>query len=93
MQITIEVPDNIGSRLATKWHNLPQRSLEIIAAKAYKSGILTAAEVRQMLNLPTRLAVDEFLKREGAYLHYTEADLEQDIQAVANVIQANDCCL
>jgi len=72
---------------------LPQRSLEIMAAQAYKSGILTAGEVRRMLNLPSRLAVDEFLKREGAYLHYTEADLEHDLQAVAKVIQTNDHCL
>ncbi|EDX77978.1 hypothetical protein MC7420_7716 [Coleofasciculus chthonoplastes PCC 7420] len=93
MQISLEIPDDIGSRLTAKWHNLPQRSLEIMAAQAYKSGILTAGEVRRMLNLPSRLAVDEFLKREGAYLHYTEADLEQDLQAVAKVIQTNDHCL
>jgi predicted HTH domain antitoxin len=39
-----------------------------------------------MLNFSSRWETYEFLKREKAYLPYTEDDLEQDAQAIRNVL-------
>lgn len=86
MQITIEIPNEIAHHLKTKWNNLPQRTLELLAAEAYRTQIITAAEVRRMLQLPSRLAVDAFLKQEGVYLDYTKVEIEQDIDAVEKVL-------
>jgi hypothetical protein len=39
-----------------------------------------------MLNFSSRWETYEFLKREKAYLPYTEDDIEQDAQAIRNVL-------
>lgn len=82
MQITIEIPDEIAHRLEQQVGNLSQRVLESAVAEAYRSQLISAAEVQQMLHLPSRLATDAFLKHHKAYLPYTEADIDQDLQAI-----------
>ncbi|MFW5666388.1 MAG: UPF0175 family protein [Coleofasciculus sp.] len=86
MQITIEVPDNIANQLQLQPANISRRFLELIVADNYRKGHIGAAQVRQMLNFSSRWETYEFLKREKAYLPYTEDDLEQDSQAIRNVL-------
>jgi predicted HTH domain antitoxin len=86
MQITIELPDNIANQLQPS--NISRRVLELIAADHYRQGQIGAAEVRQMLNFSSRWETYEFLKREKAYLPYTEDDLEQDVQNIRSVLGA-----
>ncbi len=78
MQITIEIPDDIGDRLTQQLGNLPRRTLESFVIEAYRAELITSAEVGRILNLASRWEVDAFLKQAGAYLHYTEADLQKD---------------
>lgn len=73
MQITIELPDDIASQLPTG--NISCRVLELIAADSYRQGRIGAAEVRRLLNFSSRWETYEFLKREKAYLPYTEDNL------------------
>lgn len=82
MQITVEIPDEIAQRLNATEGNLSRRLLEVIVADAYSSGKISTAEVRQILQLPSRLTVHSFLKRMGVYLNYDEAELEQDLQTL-----------
>lgn len=82
MQITIEIPDAIAQRLDQTWGSLSRRFLEVIIADAYHGGKINTAEVRQILNLPSRLETHAFLKRMGVYLNYDEAELEQDLQTL-----------
>jgi hypothetical protein len=82
MQITIEIPDNIARRLEQQVGNLPKRVLASVVAEAYRSQLISAAEVQQVLHLSSRLATDAFLKQHEAYLPYTETDIEQDLQAI-----------
>ena len=84
MQITIELPDDIVNQL--KSVNVSRRVLELIAADYYRQGRIGASEVRQILNFSSRWETYEFLKREKAYLPYTEDDLEQDVQAIRNLV-------
>ncbi|MFB2772209.1 UPF0175 family protein [Pelatocladus sp. BLCC-F211] len=58
--------------------------MELIAADNYRQGCIGAAEVRQMLNFSSRWETYDFLKREKAYLPYTEDDLEQDVKAYSD---------
>lgn len=69
-------------RLKGQWTDIPRHALEALAIEAYRVGILTSAEVQRMLNLRSRWEADTLLKRAQAYLDYTEADLEQDIQTL-----------
>lgn len=82
MQITVEIPDEIVQRLDQTLGSLSRRLLEIIVADAYHCGKVNTAEVRQILNLSSRLETHAFLKRMGVYLNYDEAELEQDLQTL-----------
>jgi len=85
MQITIEIPDDFAQRLDQTAGNLSQRLLELIVTDAYSQGKINTAEVRQILNLPTRLSVHSFLKQMNVYLNYDETELEQDLQTLNQV--------
>lgn len=80
MEVLLNVPDDIVEKLHATWADVPARALQTLAAEAYRSGALTAAEVQRMLGLSSRWETDAVLKREGAYLHYSEEDLQQDIE-------------
>jgi predicted HTH domain antitoxin len=82
MQITIEIPDELAYQLEIERSALSRHILENLVVEAYKSERITSAEVGRILSLPSRFAVDDFLKAHAAYLHYTEADLEQDIETL-----------
>ena len=86
MEISISVPDEIARKLETEWRDLPRHALEALAADAYRHELLTAGQVRELLGLPTRLDVDAFLKRAGAYLLYDEEDLENDRQTLEKLL-------
>ena len=80
MQVLLQVPDEIVEKLQARWTDLPRHALEALAAEAYRSRILTSAEVRRMLGLASRWETDAFLKRADAFLHYSEEDLQEDIE-------------
>lgn len=86
MQVTIEIPDSIANSLQLQSKNLSHRVLELLVADHYRQGHIGAAEVRRLLNFPTRWETYEFLKTEKAYLPYTEADLEEDVQAIRTAL-------
>lgn len=81
MQITIDIPEEYVERLEPELLQLPQRILEAIVVDAYQANRLTSAEVGRILNL-NRFQVDAFLKQHQAYLHYTIADFNQDLQTL-----------
>jgi predicted HTH domain antitoxin len=83
MQIEIELPDDIANQLLPV--DVSRRILELIVADRYRQGCIGASEVRRILNFAFRWETYEFLKREKAYLPYTEEDLEQDVQTIRNL--------
>ena len=80
MRVTIQLPDDISAALKEQWDDVPRRSLEAIAVEAYRSGALTESQVRRLLGLESRFQVHALLKEHGVPLHYTPADLEDDLQ-------------
>lgn len=81
MEISIQIPDDIGERLHSRWQDLPRHALEALVIDAYRREVLTAAEAQGILGLPSRHNTDAFLKEAGADLGYTWQDLEEDLQA------------
>ena len=77
MQITLELPEDIGQELQSKWKDLPRAALESLALESYRSRALTAAQLRTLLGFETRMQVDAFLKEHEIY-DFTAADFEQD---------------
>ncbi|NET10123.1 MAG: UPF0175 family protein [Merismopedia sp. SIO2A8] len=79
MQIMLSIPDLLVNRVQERWDNLPRKALEMLVIEAYRSELITRAEVGKILELPHRLQVDVFLKDAEAYLHYDLNDFEQDL--------------
>ena len=80
MRVTIQLPDDISAVLAEQWDDVPRRSLEAIAVEAYRSGALTESQIGRLLGLESRFQVHALLKEHSVPLHYTPADLEDDLQ-------------
>jgi len=78
MKITLDIPDNIVQQLTETPEELQRYLLELLVIEAYRTERITHFQVGQILNLPSRWAVDAFLKAHHAYLHYNEEDLESD---------------
>lgn len=79
-RVAIELPEDIADRLASQPGDLSRIALEAIAAQGYRNGKLTHAEIQRMLGFASRWETDAFLKQAGAYLDYSEADLEDDLK-------------
>ena len=77
MDVTIHIPDDLATRLGTAG-DLPRRVLEALAVEEFRSGRLTQAELRRLLGLATRQALDAFLKSHNVYAPYTVDDLDRD---------------
>jgi predicted HTH domain antitoxin len=85
--VSLELPDDVAERLEQGGRDLARRALEALALEAYRAGEITAAQVQQMLGLASRWETEAFLKDRQAYLRYSEADLEADLQALHRVAQ------
>lgn len=81
MTIAVELPEEIAGQLARKWGDLPARAREAIVVEGYRSGALSQAQVQRFLGHGSEWETDEFLKKAGVYLEYSEEDLARDIQA------------
>lgn len=76
MQITIDLPEELIQHFNRD--RLAHQILEALVIQAYQIEKITHADVGRILGLPSRWAVDAFLKQHNADLHYDEADLEHD---------------
>lgn len=85
MHITITIPDDIAQRLTQQVNDLSGFAVEAIALEAYRAERITSAEVGRILQLESRWDVDAFLKQAGAYLHYTDTDLEEDRETLRQI--------
>ena len=86
MVVQLQVPDDIAEKLVEKWSDIPRCALEALAADAYQEGVLTAYEVQRLLGLSSRWKTEDFLKRSGADLGYTEDDLREDTATLHRVL-------
>ena len=62
MQITIEIPEDIGNQLQQNWQDLPQKILEALAVEAYRNKIMTAVQIQELLKFPSLQETEHFLK-------------------------------
>ncbi len=80
MSLSIELPEDVSVALEAEWGDVPRRTLEAVAAEGYRSGVLSESQLRRMLGYESRMQVHAFLKNAGVFLHYTEADLDHDLE-------------
>jgi uncharacterized protein UPF0175 len=82
MEVTLQIPDDIASRMRETGGDLSRRALESLALEEFKSGHITKAELRRLLGFGTRWKLDGFLKAHGIYEEYAMEDFERERQAL-----------
>jgi hypothetical protein len=81
MNLTVEIPDDLGNRLAAGGDDLARRALEGFALEEYKAGRVTRPELRRLLGFETRYELDGFLKAHAVVEDLpTLEDLERERQ-------------
>jgi hypothetical protein len=82
MEVTIHIPDDVARRLSAAGSDLSRRALETFSLEEYKAGRLADVQLRQLLGLQTRDALDGFLKAHEVWLNYGIEDLEGERAAL-----------
>jgi hypothetical protein len=86
MNLTVEIPDDLGNRLAASGDDLARRALEGFALEEYKAGRVTRPELRRLLGFQTRYELDGFLKAHAIVEDLpTLEDLERERQDVRSL--------
>ena len=83
MNVSLEIPDDIGSRLAPNG-DLSRKVLETFALEELKAGRITEPELCRILGL-ARIQLDGFLKAHGVYEDYTMEDFEKESAALKSL--------
>jgi hypothetical protein len=78
MELTVQIPDDLASRMSASGGDLSRRALEALALEEFKSGHITKPELRRLLGFGTRYRLDGFLKSHDVYEDYTMEDFDQD---------------
>ena len=81
MQVTLTIPDDLAAQLISAGKDPSREALKALAVEGYRTERLTESEVRQMLGYETRMQVHALLAEHDVCLHYSLADLQQDIDA------------
>jgi hypothetical protein len=82
MELTIQIPDDLASRMGASGSELSRRALASLAIEDFKSGRITRPELRRLLGFATRYQLDAFLKIHDVYEDYTLQDLEQELEGL-----------
>lgn len=82
MQITLEIPDEMADGLADSPGAVTRLAMESLAVEGYRSGRLSAFQVRRMLGHCSRWETEDFLAAHGAWPGITEADLAEEFRSL-----------
>ncbi len=78
VHVTLEIPEDLGSRIAADPGELSRAALEGLALEAIRAGKLTVPQARRLLGIPSRYEMDGFLKAHGLLLDLTLEDVRRD---------------
>jgi hypothetical protein len=78
MQVHLEIPEEFARLFAPDEAGLARATLEALVVEGVRSGRLTPFQARHLLGIPSRLAMDGFLKAHGVFLDVTVDDVRQD---------------
>lgn len=78
MTVTVTIPDAIGAALEADGADLPRAVLEGFAVQSYRTGALSAAEVRLLLGHDSRWETEDFLAGHDAWPGTTAEQVAED---------------
>ena len=78
MRIWLDLPDDVVAQLSEQGQDLSRSALEALAIDAYRMQRLTSRQLSQLLAIPSRDELDQFLRHHGVPLEYTLEDFERE---------------
>jgi hypothetical protein len=78
MQVSLEIPEDLGRRIAADPRELTRAALEGLALEAIRAGKLTVPQARRLLGIGSRYEMDGFLKAHGVFPDITLEDVRRD---------------
>lgn len=81
MQVSLEIPEDLGCRIASDPGELSRAALEGLALESIRGGKLTVSQARRLLGISSRYEMDGFLKAHGVFLDMTLEDVRRDSEA------------
>jgi len=85
MLVSLEIPEDLGRRIASDPGELPRAALEGLALEAVRSRKLTVSQARRLLGIRSRYEMDGFLKAHSVFLDLTLDDVRRDSE-VARIL-------
>jgi len=85
MQVTVELPDQVGRQWGETPDAVGRHVLEDAAIEGYRAGRLTHRQAGMMLGLDY-WETETFLKTRGVPLNYSAADLSADSAAADKIL-------
>jgi hypothetical protein len=83
MHLTVEIPDDLASRLSGPGGDLSRRALEAFALEEYKTGRIAETELQRLPGFGVRYKLDEVLKAHGVLIDdYTIEDLRREVHTL-----------
>lgn len=82
--IEVSVPDALVKALGTEPQELPRQTLEALIVQAYRKGLITHAEVGELLKLK-RFQTDEFLKQAQAFRASEGEEFAADLERLRRI--------
>ncbi len=78
MSLTLEIPDEVSQALRLPPPEVKSRLQLELAVSLYAQAILSLGKAAELAGL-SRWALNDVLARRGVPMHYTEADLNEDL--------------
>lgn len=86
MEITLTIPDELARQIVPEGFDPARQALEDMAVEAYRAHRLTGAQLRRVLDLPSRCEFDAFLKKRGVWLEYSLEDFRREGETTAHLL-------
>jgi len=85
MELTVQIPDDIASRMSNGGADLSRHALEALAAEEYRQGHLHKPDLRRLFGFETSYEIDGFLKAHNVYDEYTLEDFNRERAALKSL--------
>jgi hypothetical protein len=82
MQIALTVSEELAASLGVNSDAVSRLALESLAVEGYRSGRISAFQVRQMLGHESRWETEDFLAAHGVWPGTTVEDLEAELRSL-----------
>jgi hypothetical protein len=87
MQIALTLSDELGASLGENADAVSRIALEALAVEGYRSGKLSAFQVRQMLGHESRWETEDFLSAHGVWPGTSVEELEAGLHSMARFLE------